>query len=552
MTELNHFSKRWDMIIIALTLILICPFLDAQGTEYSYYYRVYFRDKGTSSPSEYSATSLLSARAVDRREKAGIIVPDYRDLPVLSEYIDEIESMGYTLHCTSRWLNTALFKTSVPADQALLLNLRFVTGVKTVKRPAAKSSFTDKLDFAELQAELPPYDRPLTQLNGYTVHNSGFTGRGILIAVLDGGFLNADIISSLEILRSRNGIKATYDFVENDKSVYRYHNHGTAVMSVLAGQIPGVIRGTAPDADFLLLRTEDVTTESSAEEDFWAAGAEYADSAGADIISSSLGYSTFDDPASSYKFSDLDGNTAFVTRAADAAASKGILVVNSAGNERNKAWKRIVAPSDGDSVIAVGAVDGDGLISVFSSAGPSFDRRVKPDNAALGVSVTVQASIQGISRSDGTSFSCPVISGMAACLMQAVPGIRNNEIVEALHKAGDRYNLPDSLYGYGIPDIVKALEIIQNLHLFTPDDGSILMPNPTSGEFEIIFREPPEEINLEIFNSAGVIIFRKDYDVFAGRNLRIQALNTREQGIYFIRIRTKTSIFIKKIIKLRG
>lgn len=552
MIGITHFSNGWAKIIIALIFFLICPGLRAQETGYNFYYRVYFRDKGANSPSDFSAAGLLSVKAIERRERAGITVPDYSDLPVWSEYIDNIKSLGFTLHCTSRWLNTALFKTALPADQDLLLTLPFVAGVKIVKRPAAKSAFTDKLDFAEIRAELPPYDRPLTQIDGYPVHNSGFTGKGVLIAVLDGGFLNADKISSLGKLRSRNGIKATYDFINNDESVYEYHNHGTAVMSVLAGQIPGIIQGTAPDADFLLLRTEDVTSESSSEEDFWAAGAEYADSAGADIISSSLGYAIFDDASASYKFSDLDGNTAFVTRAADAAASKGILVVNSAGNERNKAWKRIIAPSDGDSVIAVGAVDGNGVISVFSSAGPSYDRRVKPDNSAMGVSVTVQASVSGVSRSDGTSFSCPVLSGMAACIIQAVPGVRNTEIIEGLHKAGDRYNLPDSLYGYGIPDMVKALEIIQDLHLITPDDGSIIRPNPTTGEFEIIFREQPDEINLEIFNSAGVAIFRKDYGGFAGRNLRIQALNRREQGIYFVRVRTKTGIFIKKIIKIRS
>jgi serine protease AprX len=552
MSEITLPWKHRAVIIPFLAFILLSPGLDAQRGGFNYYYRVYFRDKGTSTPSDFSPSSLLSEKAIKRREKSGIVVPDYRDLPVWSEYLDKIKSMGYTLHCTSKWMNSALFKTGGPADQELLLSLPYVESVKLVKKPAGKSPWYNKLDFTEEKQELPPFDRQITLVNGYPLHNSGFTGNGVLIAVLDGGFLYADEISSLENLRSRKGIKATKDFVDNDGSVYEYHNHGTAVLSVLAGQLPGVIEGTAPGADFILLRTEDIATESSAEEDYWAAGAEFADSAGADIISSSLGYCTFDDASSSYKYSDLDGNTTFVTRAADAAASKGILVVNSAGNERTKEWKRIIAPSDGESVISVGAVDGYGTIAAFSSAGPSYDGRIKPDNQAMGVSVTVQASLTGVSRSNGTSFSCPVLSGMAACLLQAVPGAANNEVIEAIHSAGDRFNSPDSLYGYGIPDMVRALEIVQNNHLVIPGSQSIVCPNPTTGEFEIIFREPPDEIYIEIFTSSGVIIFRKNFGESAGRSLRISALNDREQGMYLVRLTTKTGTFTQKIIKLRN
>ena len=207
---------------------------------------------------------------------------------------------------------------------------------KLLKTPGKKNNFNDKLDFKIEQADLPPFDRPVTMVNGNPLHNSGYDGKNILIAVLDGGFINADQISSLNGLRNRNGIKTTYDFVKKNNSVYNSSSHGTAVLSVLAGKITGQIEGTAPGADYLLLKTEDVESEFPCEEDFWAAGAEFADSSGADIISSSLGYFNFDDPTLNYKYSDLDGNTAFVTRVADIAASKGILVVNSAGNERTQ------------------------------------------------------------------------------------------------------------------------------------------------------------------------------------------------------------------------
>jgi len=396
----------------------------------------------------------------------------------------------------------------------------------------------------------PPYDQPVKMINGHLLHNSGFDGKGILIAVLDGGFSNAGYISSLNSLHLRKGIKKTFDFVADTDYVYDYHTHGTAVLSILAGWIDGIIKGTAPGADFLLLRTEDTESEFPVEEDFWIAAAEFADSAGADIISSSLGYTTFDDSLLDYKFTDLDGNTTFITRAADVAASKGILVFNSAGNERNKDWIRIMAPSDGDSVIAVGAVDGNGTIAAFSSAGPSFDGRIKPDNTTMGVSVTIQTSLTSVTRSNGTSFSCPILSGMTACLMQAVPDATISEIIDALHFSSDRFNRPDSLYGYGIPDIALALTRLQDLYLKKHDNATVASPNPTTGEIEVTFKEPPGNIIIEIFTLSGVRLYRQDYEEFPGRRLMIDAFNTMEQGIYFMRLITGTDLYLHKIIKI--
>jgi subtilisin family serine protease len=260
----------------------------------------------------------------------------------------------------------------------------------------------------------------------------------------------------------------------------------------------------------------------------------------------------FDDPAMNHKFADLDGNTTFVTRAADIAASKGILVVASAGNERNKAWLRIIAPSDGDSVLAAGAVDGYNVISSFSSAGPSADGQVKPDNAALGVSILVQANETQLARLNGTSFSCPVLSGMTACLMEAVPEAGSSEIIDAIHESADRFNYPDSLYGYGIPDMSRAITILQDLHLVVPENESVVRPNPTTGDVEIVFNQPPGNVRIEVVTSAGVPVYIKDFGAYAGRSLEITALNDREQGIYFVRLLTGTGIYTHKIIKLRG
>ncbi len=542
--------------VLKITFILVFlsgpDFMYGQGSPYQYYYRVCFRDKGENSISGFTPGELLSERAVRRREKAGIPVPDISDIPVSAGYIDQISALGFRLHCTSKWINSALFKTETPADINDILNLPFVLNVKTVKIPGTKSQFSDKLDFSFKLDDPMVYNRSISLINGLLLHYSGFNGKDILIAVLDGGFLYTDNASSLVDLRNRKGIKSTYDFVSNTRFVYDYNSHGTSVLSVIAGSIPGVIEGTAPGADFLLLRTEDTSSEFPVEEDYWAAGAEFADSAGADIVSSSVGYNVFDDPSMNYKYSDLDGKTAFITRAAGIAASKGIMVFNSAGNERNNVWIHIIAPADGVHVVAVGAVDGNNLISSFSSSGPSADGRIKPDNTAMGVSIPVQLNQNTIAGANGTSFSCPVLSGITACLMQAVPNAINDEIIRVLHSSGDRFQRPDSLYGYGTPDMINALAKLQETYVRIPDNESVVSPNPSTGDIEITFRVPPENLVIEIYSLPGKSIFKKNYPGYAGRTIRISELQNREEGLYLVRLITGNGTFVHKVIKLKN
>jgi len=550
MNLIAQLKEKYSLCFLTTFLLTGNIILHGQITEYQYYYRIYFSNKGDYTPDNIDPRDLLSERAILRREKANIAVPDIKDIPVFPDYLRQIRSMGLTLHCTSKWMNTALFKSRESFDMTGILNLPFVTEVKTVRKPPGKGSQINKFETSASQVTITPYNRPIVMLNGDPVQSSGFDGRGIIIAVLDAGFVYANSIPSLNSLRARKGIKSTWDFVQQREDVYGSHYHGTAVLSVLAGRTEGIIQGTAPGADFILLRTEDSGSEFPVEEDFWVAGAEYADSAGADIISSSLGYYYFDDPSMNYSFSSMDGNTAFVTRAADIAASKGILVAASAGNERNKSWKRIIAPSDGDSVICVGAVDAVNNISSFSSAGPSYDRRIKPDVVTMGVNVTVQVDVSSVTTMNGTSFSCPVLSGLTACLMQAVPEALNTEIIEAIHLSSNKYNYPDSLYGYGIPDMRKALTILQDLHLAVPDDPFIAWPNPTKGNIEITFREEPGWISVEISSYTGLKIFRKDIGEYAGRKLTIDALSNKPGGMYIIRLTTANGTFSRKIIKI--
>jgi subtilisin family serine protease len=320
-------------------------------------------------------------------------------------------------------------------------------------------------------------------------------------------------------------------------------------MTVLAGELPGMIEGTATGSDFWLLRSEDTSSEYPVEEDFWVSAAEFADSAGADIISSSLGYFKFDDPSLNYTHGDIDGNSTFVTAAADIAASKGILVVASAGNERNKEWITIIAPSDGDSVLCTGAVDANNLVSAFSSSGPAADGRTKPDVMALGVGVPVQVTESEVRYMNGTSFSCPVISGICASVMQAVPGALNTDIIDAVKRSSDKHHSPDSLYGYGLPDMVKALGLLQEKYAKEIEPTAIISPNPFTGIFQIIFRESPGYVKMEVYNIAGRVIIAKNYDQVGGRTITIPELQYNEPGIYFLRMSTPEGIMTNKLIK---
>jgi len=535
---------------LACILLILNYDANAQTETYNYFYRVYFNDKGANEVVDYRSVDLLSDKAIVRRQKAGITVPDLRDVPVYKGYIDQIKELGFRLHTTSKWMNTALFKSESPADITILQNLPFVREIMVVKNLSGKGSTPDKFTVPVKKSDPSAFDNHIAMINGLSVHNSGFTGENVLVAVLDGGFAGSDSITSLNSLRSRNGIKGTHDFVRDSRFVYDYSGHGTAVLSILAGEIGGQIAGSAPGADYWLMITEDTDTEYPAEEDLWAAGAEFADSIGADIITSSLGYFIFDDQQMNYKNSEMDGNTTFVTRAADIAASKGILVVSSAGNERGNEWINIIAPSDGDSVLAVGAVDATGEIASFSSSGLSTVNRIKPDLVAQGVNVPLQTADNVLQRSSGTSYSCPVISGLCACLMQAVPLATNYDIIIALHNSSDRFQTPDLLYGYGIPDMVKVISQLQEMTVSRPGDGSAAYPNPLTTDITITFRDIPEKLTVEIYSSSGKLVYRKVYDSYISRSVKLDEFQKLPQGFYIIRLVTKENKFTHKAVKI--
>lgn len=473
-------------------------------------YWILFQDKGdmnTLCPEEVLSTSSLLRR--ERQE----IPFDVHDYPIYGPYLDSLKSLAITPIIRSRWLNGV----SARLTRFQLDELGKKTFVRQIV-PVATSLFSQTRREAQgLKQMESDYKTQLTMLGLDALHAGGFTGKGVTIAILDNGFLAVDTLSAFAHLYERNGVVGTRDFVENDADAIGpcrgSCKHGTGVLSLLAARVPGGLIGAAPDADYLLIRTENDTAELRQEEDAWLAGAEWADSMGADVIVSSLNYRKFDIGQGSYSSADFDGNTALVTIAADIAASKGITVVVSAGNGGSGG---IDAPADGDSVIAVGAVDDMRNYSNFSGVGPSADGRVKPDVAAMG-ELTYRLTTQGeVRQGNGTSYACPLIAGLAACLLQASEGIASNSaLYDALIRSADHFSQPNNEVGYGIPNGIEAFSLLT---------GRTLSPFPSLSAHQIrIYSDlTTGEINIAIQNERDAFTLTTTLVDMLGRSLFTQ------------------------------
>ena len=447
-------------IFFVLGLLTCCSSLIAQERVW-----VVFTDKGEQITERLSNPhTFLSAEALARRNAQGLAI-DATDLPVSSAYLTSLQQYPLQILSTSRWLNAAAVALT-PNLKEELADLCFVKEI----RPMGQLVTTGySADTPVTTIQNSPITRPQANVFDYgkanvqntmirvpELHNKGFTGKGVRVAIFDSGFDGVDQISVFDSIRANGQIIATYDFVDGDSNVYGDHSHGTQVLSTIAANQPGEMVGTAPHASFVLCRTEISGTETRQEEYNWVAAMEWVDSIGVDIIHTSLGYSEFDSEAESYTYEDMDGNTAITTRAADLAAKKGIIVTVSAGNEGNAQWHYITAPCDGDSVICVGSVDRFNKRSGFSSFGPTSDGRIKPDVVAMG-SQTIVASPRGYTHpSFGTSFSGPLVAGLVACVRQAHPDRPHMDIVQAIRMSGDQYSMPDAEYGYGIANAARA------------------------------------------------------------------------------------------------
>lgn len=427
----------------------------------AYMFRVTLKDKNGTPYTLNRPQDFLSEKAVERRLRQGLAV-DSTDLPINTAYIDSVTIAGGEIVSRSRWNNTLLVKVRRTDIMRRIDRLQCVkntrlvwTSPDSIEPPPQRSRFRTEFNRWD-NVEQDTYGvaaEQIEMLSGERLHQIGYTGKGITIAVLDGGFMNVDRIPSMQGI----DIKGTKDFVSpRAKTIFNELDHGTKVLSTMAVNVQNVFVGTAPNASYWLLRCEDNYTESRAEEDYWAAAAEFADSVGCDIISSSLGFHAFDNHKDDYTFRDLDGHTALISRTASMLARKGIILVNSAGNDGMGVWKKINVPADATDILAVGAVSPNRQNAAFSSIGPSADNRVKPDIMALGSPTAVITGRGTIVQDMGTSFSTPVVAGLVACLWQALRGKTALEIIDIVRHSGDNFQTPDNVFGYGLPDFWKA------------------------------------------------------------------------------------------------
>lgn len=528
-------------------------------------YYVQFTDKNNSPYSIDNPSAFLTQRAIDRRERQQILVNE-SDIPVNTEYLSGVAATGARLLFASRWLNGVTIETTDPSVLDAINALPYVFQVRGLEEQPLKQQIKEKEFFA---AELinpgqPPVIKStagmndynygsgndqISQINGIPLHNEGFKGEGMVIAVLDAGFIEVPTHIAFDSLWAGNRILGAKDFVEPGGDVYTQSYHGTAVLSTIGSNVSGQLVGTAPRASFWLLRPEYVFSENLIEEYNWVSAAEFADSVGADVINSSLGYITFDMPQHNHTYSHMDGSTCIVTIGADIASSKGILVVNSAGNSgSNMSFPYIGAPADGFDVFSIGAVDAGGNRAPFSSIGPTFDGRIKPDVMATGFGTALASSNNSFGNGSGTSFSSPIIAGMSACLWQANPNMTNMQIKEAIKMSADKANSPDVYFGFGIPDYMLANSLLTTLDQQKPEKKSLIrvFPNPSSSLINLIPDKDVEWVSMYDIN--GKLLFRGT----AQSMLESEFSKVWEQlgaGVYLLRAIGKNSAEDIRIIK---
>ena len=523
---------------------------------------VYFKDKPNSATDLANPLTILSQRALDRRTAQGIALDD-KDAPIYQPYIDEITaSTGITVKAKSKWLNCLHIRGSVADINALKLLssvLKVDFADKTLNsspnKTAAKlkSKPVNKTMETAVTFNYGISSNQIQMLNGHLLHQLDYTGSGKIIAVMDSGFPGVDSAQPFQRLRDNNQILGGYDYINKSSNYYSGNNHGTYVLSSMGGYVDGQLVGTAPDAKYYLFITEDAITavpynENPVEESNWVEAAEEADRVGVDIISTSLGYFGYDNPNYSHTYSDMTGNLAFASQGANIAFDKGIIVVASAGNEGQQTEPHVGIPAEAKNVIAVGAVQADENYALFSSIGPSYDGRVKPDVMAQGQTVVLSDPIGNLVNASGTSFSCPITSGMVACLWQALPGKNAQQIKQLIQQSSDNFAEPAvksrPQYGYGIPDFNLALANGLSVTDFSKTDF-VVYPNPTYDSISVSLPNGSDVKTIAIYTILGQKVLEKN---ISNQSATI-SLESLTSGTYFYKIESNTFSKSGKIIK---
>lgn len=512
---------------------------------------VYFIDKPNATTYLDNPLTMLSQRALNRRAAQSIAL-NQTDVPIAQTYIDQIAaSTGITVMAKSKWLN-ALHIRGTFANIEALENLSIVSSVEFANQALnlRVSSITgnyaiNKNMDVEVNFNYGNSANQIEMLNGHLLHQQDFTGSGKIIAVLDSGFLNVNVAAPFQRLFTNNLILGGYNYVSQNSNVYSLHNHGTLVLSCMGGFVEGQLVGTAPDAQYYLFVTEDVVSENPVEESYWVEAAEEADRLGVDVITSSLGYFGYDNPNYSHTYSQMTGNQAFASRGANMAFSKGIVVIASAGNSGNTANPHIGVPAEATNVLAIGAVKNDEVYANFSSIGPSFDGRIKPDFMAQGQASVVSNTSGAIVTANGTSFSAPIFAGMLTSFWSAVPNLSAVEVINYIKQSADRFNAPTSQYGFGIPDFNAALNTA--LGIETVENEEVLVyPNPVNTSISVKISDDSKNSILHLYNNLGQKI--NEFEIT--NKHQIISVENLATGMYFYEIETKNKIQKGKLLKL--
>ena len=556
-----HYLSRTAVYVSLLTLgvsHLLAGSARAQDVPQNRYI-VFFTDKVATPFSLDQPEAFLSEASLERREQQNIAL-DSTDLPVDPRYVGELAAAGAEVYYTSRWLNAAMVA-GPPEDSSAYQQLAFVSRVELIKptragsRKKRGSSYDEAVPtparIAEGKEQLLNTEQN-EMLGIDEMHQAGYTGKGIAVAVFDGGFKGVDTVSFFRHLYENNQMIPGYDFVGNSPNVYRYGQHGTEALSCIAAYQPGVLEAGAYDAQVMLCVTEESSSEYRVEEYNWLFAAERADSVGIDLISTSLGYTTFDDPAMNYAYEDLDGNTAVITRAVNMATSKGMLCVISAGNEGSGRWRHVSPPADAANALSVGAVSASGDRVSFSSVGPTADERIKPDVSALGLQTVVVDASGNVTRSNGTSFSAPLISGLTAGVWEAFPDATNLEVMEKIRGAGHLALTPNNELGYGIPNFSATIDPI----LATTEEPRAsshyqVFPNPIeNGSLSIKPHAPasPGAVDVYVYSSTGQLVIQEHFLSSTDPTLTLDT-SSLGQGIYILHILSPTLSDTVKVVK---
>jgi subtilisin family serine protease len=512
---------------------------------------VFFSDKNGSPFNITSPADFLSAKAIARRSKQNISITE-SDLPVNPDYCQQLKDAGVPVYYKTRWLNGVLVQcdaSMIPTIEAL----GFVTSVELVAPGALLSGARVKQSNAVnnvANTEAAYTDTQLQMLGMDKMHTDGIHGEGITIAVLDAGFpgVNSSIPFQNLINDGRIDLSVSHDFVLNSTNVFAQNSHGTKVLSTIAALEDPQFFGGAYNANFQLYITEYDPSEYRIEEYNWLFAAERADSAGADIISTSLGYNTFDDATMDYTQTDMDGKTAVISKAAQYVSDKGVLVVCSAGNEGADPWHIITAPADVEDVLAIGNITAQGSKSVSSSVGPTADGRIKPDLVALGTDVSLIAPDGSITLGSGTSFAAPLVAALAAGVWQKYPSLTRSELIFLLKRTASQFNNPDNSLGYGIPNYI-ALSNYQTTS--TQVDLITVFPNPFSSSLQIRPKNPDQvsTCRYQLTTLQGVILDDRNVEFTWLNPAWSVPVSDLAAGLYLLKIRLDTKSYTYKIVK---